>query len=474
MKLFERFSYFLVPSIFQGALSVGMLPVTTYILDPEDYGVFALLTSVTTLISMVATSGAAFLLYAHFPTLSRQERQQLISSILIFGLTLSGMLAIVVYNLWPWIAHMWEALAVVPPQAIILSLIAMLLSVPWTIAYLIIILEGNSRPFALVTICSSVASALCVTVALYVFELGVLSLFLAAVASSLALFIGGLTVLKPHLRLVVTKEWVGKLVRLGLFAAPSSLFEMLQNIVERALLTLHVGFFQLGIYTHAQQYRNLTFMPVKAVSNTIWPTTLAESREVSSQFPRTGEVWNFAYVSITIVGTLFATLGKYLVAGLTHGKFTEASTYVALLMIFLLIQYSGKPQSGVLYAYGQGEFLSKMMIVASGTSIVLMFVFIPLIGIFGALLGLFGQQLLLRIGNHIRARRYRHTPFQDQWVLIGAGLIAFAVIISKLLSLEITGSLLLFSALVLWLSYSARQMIVTTVCQISKTLRAIT
>lgn len=437
MSTKHRFATFLVPSVFQATLSLLILPVTTRILGPEDYGIFALLNSITALGLGLGGVVGTYLLSSFYPLASAAQRAELVSSLLYVGIIVSAAFGAGLLFTWQYAASTWPFLLSVPTSALYWAIAAMVISVPWTIAYVVIILDGAALNFAITTITASIVSAITVIVGLYYFHLGLLSLFLAAFAGSLVMFGGAVKVLLKYLRLRMDRKWLTSILKLGTLAIPANILELVQTTVERSLLLAFGGFQQVGLYSHAQQYKNMTFAATKAVSNSSWPVTLEEARMPDPRFYKTGRIWKAVYVFISILVILFATLGPEIIGAITNGKFKNAGDYAAILILILLVQFSGKPQLGMLYARGQASFLSMLTLVAMAAALPLTIVLIPKWGVPGAMIGITCQMVIFRVGIHLRANALHKTPFQDQWAIKGIVIAAFVICWNEVLHPEL-------------------------------------
>lgn len=455
MKILSRFGFFLLPSVIQGGLSFLMLPVTTFVLDAADFGAFALVSSLLGLGSSLASMGSGYLLSAHFLPSGTAERKGLVSAIFWVNLAVTAAFAAVFLAAWPYFAsHL--GIAAIPLVSILLALSTLGLCLPWNLACEITVLEGKSKVFAAVTIAQSVVAALATVAGLYVFKLGLLSLFIAGALGALVPFAAGLWVLRPFLGFAGAGRWLGSIFRIGPVASMGNLAESLQTFSERSILSSHVGLAQLGVYNNSQQFRQLVFTGVKAVTRSIWPMTLRESREPASGFAKTGKAWSMVHMGLTMAGVFFATLGRDVIGFLTHGKFTAAAPLVTLWMIFLLIKHSGRAELGYLTAHGHSGFVATLTLVTVCCSIPCLYLLVPRFGMSGAFASMLLQDLGFRAGLTLKARSLRDFEFQDAWVVAGSVVIATTLFLSHRLGFGAAGNLALLAAvecLLLWVAY---------------------
>jgi O-antigen/teichoic acid export membrane protein len=464
----KKVSLFLIPSIVQGFLGLIMVPVTTYVLEPEDFGLFALVSSMTALPSAMASMGSGYLLATHYPMLGRSERRAMISTFLLLGLCILLVFTGVALTVGPWLITHSNSAMTDQTAAITLSCLAMLFAYPWGISIDVITLDGNARAFAIVGVAQSIFSSIAIVMSLYILDLGRLSLFVGLLAGSVFQFFGALLVLRPYVTWSIDFKWGRQILGVGIPAAAATVLENVQTIIERYVLTAYAGFSQLGLYYHSQQYRGVVSVPVKAIARSVWPCTLVESKEPSRRFMDTKHAWDVAYVGVTFMGLLFATVGKPLIAWWTHDKFSDAYWIAAVWMVFVLIQNSGKPQTGILYAYGDAVHYSKISVLSCLITIVVLVAAGAVCGLAGVVGAILVQQVLLRTLVQFRARIHYRAPFQDQWVIVGSALIILTLGGAAYFDLQTGERILLFSFTMLILGIAAGSILSET---LYKTLR---
>lgn len=427
----RRAAYYLMPFVFSCLLPLFMIPATTYALDPEDFGLFALASSLAGLGAALSSMGSNLLLSAHFPVADRESRRQLLSTLLLSAMATALLFSILFLALrfFPFIGK--SVIEAVPWRETWLSLGAMLFSVPWLIVGDVLVLEGNSRFFATITISQSLATASATLLSLYGADMGRTSLFIGSCAGALVGCIGAMVVAKPYFRLAVSSIWMKRIFKIGSLSSLGNFAESLQTALERSLLSVHAGMGQLGLYNHSQQYRTMLMALVKAVSRSIWPVTLEESRMGAARFEKTILAWSAIHLALISIGLGFVTLGRYVLEWLSHGKFTEAYSLVVLWVVYLAFKHLGRAELGHLVAMGHGRFLSLLSLVSCGIGIASLFILIPRLGVIGCFLAVYLQDLTYRIGLSFRARKLRPFRFHEFPVLFGSGILIAALWVSR-------------------------------------------
>lgn len=460
MHVSRRFLLYILPTLVSTSLALGTLPLTTYLLDPADFGLLALAWSVVSIGALVGQMGAGFLLAAHFPLVDMHEKREMISTLTFVSMGVVLAFCLAILALWPWIISWLDELRLLPRGSLAIMLLSLVFVVPWGIASQILIIDRRARPFAYYSIGESISRTVAVLAGLYVFDLGVLALFVASAVGQAVLFLGAIMVLGPYLRPVVSVKWLKETIRLGSVTSIGNFIEQAQRSLESVLLGSFSGLSSLGLYTHSLRYKEIAMMVSRAFGNSIWPETLAESRDPESSFRRTKLGWWSIQILIILYGLLFATLGKQLIAVLTHDKFTDAYVLVALSVVVVLIQTAGRPSLGVLYISKQATFLTILKFAMLAVSLPILFFAVPRMGALGVILALAVQYTIHRVAVQLYASRYHKIPFQDGWVIYGSVLIMITVGISVRYDLNLVqgGLVLVFMSALLILA--ARSMVI--------------
>lgn len=420
-----------MPALFQGLVSLAVLPLTTRILGPADYGTFALVAGFTMFGGSIATGSATFLISAQFVSANFDERRDLVTTVLGVTFAIGVLLAVALGVAWIAMPRSMGLADQIGDAAAYCGLLSMLLSIPWSVAYLLQIVSGDPSRYAITILTSTVVGTIATLVSLFVLQIGGLALFAGLVAGSFVQFIGAAVVLRPYMVLRFAPALALRAVRLTFFGLVSNSFDALQVLIERSMLAAYTGLHSLGLYTHAQQYRSGMFLPVKALANAVWPTTLVEAKSPALAFDVTARAWAPGYVLLAFVCIGFACVGRELIGLLTNGKFVDSTPFAVVLVILLLAQFSGRPQLGLLYARDRGEFLSVCTGLSAGAGIVALLVLVPPLGAVGAVIALYVQHFSFRLGVHWRAQEEAKTPFKDMSAVFGGALALLALAVSE-------------------------------------------
>lgn len=422
----DQVGFNLAANIVQGLLSVALLPLATRILGPEEYGAYGMAVVVVALVVALCETGAVYVLYGHYPGLAESDRRALLGSLVFLQLIVGAFAALLLWMVWPLVSAHDAVLTSLYPTELVLACLVVPCRTVWGILSPALIAQRRSNWVAAAVASQALATFSIVLLALFVFSQGRAALFWgnlggAAMSTGVALYALGRSVLTwPRI------EWLKKVAGMTPGAWFAGLAESVRCTVESGMIARVVGSAGLGIYNHARLYHGILMQGTNAFANVLWPIALQEAHVQGNRFAQIRMAWDIVYLCLTIAGVGFAFFGTFIVGWLTNGKFVEAATWVPLLVIYLLIQNSGKPATAVLYAANCGNTYSTMRIFSAGAAIICLMVLVPIAGISGAIAIGILEMMLMRLLVQIKARALRWVPFQDQFVVLGCMLIGAA------------------------------------------------
>jgi O-antigen/teichoic acid export membrane protein len=462
-----RLGLYFLPQLFQVGLPILIFPLVTIVLGAEDFGIYALVTGFTGIGGVLATLGLPYVFSNRFPAANADERCRIATTQLLLCLAAAAVFAVLFVVAWETLAGHWEPVRRVPTSAVILAAAATALGIPWAIALEIIVLTGRARAYAVTTVAQSIATCAAVLTALFVFNLGVVSLFVGLLATALVGLVAALAILAPYMKPLFDRNVAKENFLVGLPLALSNGIDGVLIVVERSLLTGFGGLGMIGIYSHSQQYLNAAAMGAKAITRTVWPTTLAEARAEHSDFPDTRRAWQVFYLGLAAFGVIFAMYGEMFVAWLTNDKMTPAYSLATIWFVLLLLQRSGRPQIGTLYALGRGATVARIHVVGTLFGLGALAALIPVLGIWGAVIAQFARAAAVRIGFELSSRKIRRLPWQDAWALVGGAAISLAILTTENLVLAWPERLAVTALALAVLALCARSVLAETVHYVS-------
>lgn len=449
-----RLALYLGASWFQALIALASIPLTTKILGPADFGVFALLGTLVSLCSVITEAGATILISTHHGALADQEGSAMLAALWRTSLALAIICAAVLWGGCTAAQNTFGALDGVPPSAIVLAALSVIPTAIWTVSYVYLTTNGRAARASALSVAMSLSGVLATQLALYVFRLEATSLYVGSFVGPAVAAIGSL----PNTRWRASQgmaRWYREIWRCAPSSALAGLSISLQAVTERSLLASYAGVSALGLYNHSQQYGTYLTRVVKALTTASWPTALAEARNDPS-FPRIGQLWRSTHAGMVLCGLGAAVIGPEFLSLMTHDKFTAAAPLLPVWITFALLQNSGKAALAVLYSGNRGVVVSRLQIAAALSTAVLFAVLIPALGVIGAVLSVFTVLIGFRISVVLAAARLRTPPFQDQWVVVGCVLLPAVSLACWFFSPGLSVRLIVGGALSIAVAISAR------------------
>jgi O-antigen/teichoic acid export membrane protein len=465
MSFTRRFSLFLIPTIWRSVFSLMILPFTTYRLDAADFGIFAMVTGISSYLTALATGGIGYILHAQYAGAGPDERRRLVTTLafwsFVIGLALAGAMVVTWSSLVYWLGDG----AQVSTEAVWYGAAHVILGVPWVLAITVAAITGRAGIFAIVSLAETTLGPLATLLVLYGLDWDGTSLFAGNVVSTAVTAIGAFWLLRSDLSLRISRSLTRDYFRHLVVTLPAQLVERFRSAAERVLLARYTGLEMVGIFVHSQQYATLGRFGLKALSQAIWSTSLVEAKEPSRRFTKTGQGWTLAHFATALGGIAVTAFSQDFIALLTHGKFTNAYVFASVWIILILLENTGKPMTAILFANKRAAINQNLLLSSALAGLAVLFVATPLWGGWGLVAGTFAQTLGYRLGLRLVARREGNVPFQD-WVAVW-GMLVVAVLLGILVVFKPTlgeRALLALGAVIVLTMLCARSLreIVTT------------
>ena len=443
MSFIGRLSLFMMSGIVATMVGFFQLRLTTRVLGPDDYGAYAIVTSVVLIGTSLNAIGVGYILAAQFPPATQEDRRGMVSTLLLAGLAATVAFDIVVIGAWRSMGLVWRQLETIPLGAVYLGALGLLLSYPWVVAAEVLTLERRAGHFAAITIAQSLVSAAVVLMGIFLLKWRTMALFAGSCAGAGVAGIGAVVALRSYLTPRVERRWLREIGTVGIVSTIGNFGERFYTTAESYVISSGIGLVAMGLFSHARQYRNGLMMGIAGFKRTIWPTTLSEARDLQGKFKKTDEAWAVIQLGLTVAGLLAVSFAERVIDWLTNGKFVAASPLVVIWVLVLLLQSSGPRAFGTVYAFNDGAAVSVLAIAGMGFGLIVLLLLAPRYGVMAAMGAMYLQHLVLRVGVQFRARRFRRDGFGDALPLAGTIIVAGAYAFPLLVELSPVGRLVL-------------------------------
>ena len=284
------------------------LPIYTRLLEPDEFGVLNYLVTLTFFLQAgLLLGGDAALARFHFAARTPEEQARVASTAVLGFALLSTAIALVLLPFSNAVAD-WSfgrdddgvlvALAILTAPPVVVS------------ALLGQVLRNQFRAWTY-TLLNVATAALGISLSLYLVverELGVKGILLGTLVGTLVVLPTRIWVIRASLRLVLSRELLGRLLRFGLPLVPAALALWAFAVSDRIVLGRLSTFEELGLYTVATSVASL-------ITVLFGPFGQAWSPHALETYERDPEHARLLYARVlTVLLAAFATLGVVVTA----------------------------------------------------------------------------------------------------------------------------------------------------------------
>ena len=290
-----------------------------------------------------------------------------------------------------------------------------------------LMLDGRARAFAAVSITRDICGACVVIASLYIWTLGIQSIFLGLAAVAAIDVMLGLRVIHPFLAFRLNSDAV-RMVLSEVHLSVVQIFDAGGKALERAVISHKLGFSTLGIVGHSLSYETIAIAGVKSISRSIWPENLREAEQPRSGFP-IAKIATGIIASICLRAAICAaTIGYDIIGLLTHDKLNGAAYFAAAWILNVSISTTGFAAKAALYVDGKSKLMSTSIVFTRLSSILLLIALIDQIDAAALIVGALVSAVVAKIIIYRGISKYRPIPFQDGIVIlqVGVGYLALA------------------------------------------------
>lgn len=402
----KNFFYYLLPSVVIGILSTFiMVPVTTYYLEPKDFGIFAIVNAIVMPIGPLSSTGVTWVLAGNYYKIEEKERNTLLFNLLVLDFVLKFFWVMVFWFLSSWLLPV--IIKDFENQYLLyfkIILISVLLTALWPTTSYFIILQQKGKLHAMFEIIPWLCGAIATIVSLSVFNLKTLALFLNPLFSGLVSFLIGLWYIKNYIKPAIVKRWMIEIFKVGMPSIPANLVEMLTNISDRFFIQKWLNLSELGIYSHSLSYKTVFTMGTKAFSRSFIPSLLKAFSTNASTDKIERQLKN--WYGLLGIAAVFVTLFSYEIVNiLTHGKFVGAAPLVPIWFFLVLSFTYGISGSQFLFVQKKNQFMMYSGIITGMIFIPITAFSIYKFGLFGAVISIVLSNFCIQVVRTIYAKK---------------------------------------------------------------------
>jgi len=371
-------------SLFLKAVSFFLLPIYTRLLDPSDYGVWALSNVVSSVVSIfISFSIHGFVPVVYFHSSSENERREGIGTIFVTVVLVGGLVSLLLDQLGSYLFSF--VIRDVPFHPYLRIAI-------WTtyfnscgiIPLRLLQMQERSLTYVLLTVSGSILqTGLSLFLALHLG--GVNGLLIGYLIASLIMLMLYLTVVFKDISLAFKKHIFCQAM---VFSAPLILHELSGWILElsdRVILQWYVSLDQVGIYSLAYSYGSLMSLVAYSINIAWVPMLFRVDAEKKDNLPvRLGQLGTYFALILCLVGAFLGLMARPIITMMTSPLYHKASEIAPWIVLGLLLSGLYYFPVNFLFLRKKTVVISLVMILTSLINISLNFWMVPLHGAIAA------------------------------------------------------------------------------------------
>ena len=385
-------------SVLLRGLSFFLLPLYTQYLTPADYGVLAIATSVTALLSVVyplGLHGAVTRLY--FEATEPGERRHRVGVIWATMVVVALAMTLVLHLAGGWLFdrlfidvpfYPYGTLAVWTAFANMLGVVPLML----------LQIEERPRRYVAFSGATTLVTAAAIIWFVVVNGLGATGYLLGALVGS-AIMAGpyvALTLGRVH----VTARWdvVQAALRYGLPLVPHGLASWTIELSDRAILQRFVSLAQLGLYSLAYQFGTIMNILASAINNAWIPFVFRRINEQGDAAkPRLARLSTYFAFALVWIGLGLSLLVEDAIAILTAPPFHAAAEFAPWIIFGCLFQSLYFVPGNLILARGRTSRIALATVLSGALNVALVLLLAPRFGVIAAAWATFASYFLLLV-----------------------------------------------------------------------------
>jgi O-antigen/teichoic acid export membrane protein len=385
--ILRSFSIYLGVSILSGVINfIILVPITTYFLEPSDFGIAALLGVVTALVFPLSSTGSSWVLGAYFLSSRGAERKEMLFNLLCVEGSVRLFSVIALWLAADFILPLLMDRAVNAEdyknffRIILVGGLANAL-IP-TISY-VLILEKQPGLFGAIEVLRLVVSVFATYWIAYTADDKALMLYVPNAIAAVAVAFFTIPLILPRIKFHLSGDWILKSLKMGLPSLPGSYADNVLNSLDKIIIYRMLGLGAVGYYAHSRSYQAVFHMVTKSFTQVINPYLL-EAYTENSSLHSLAKLIRYWFVILSLGGFACGLIIKDFIFVFTHGKFMAAAPLVIGWYIFSIIGVYGIPFTQYLVTKRKSMLIMKIQIFSVFVTVPAIYFGLYFIGIIGA------------------------------------------------------------------------------------------
>lgn len=364
-------------------ISFVLLPVFTYYLSPDDYGILSYTTAVMVFLpqlSMLCLN--SFVLRFFYIRESESDRKKLVGNIFLFTAVLNLLVLFLAYQFIPILLKQFHVKVPWNPY-FKLALIAMFLDVFSIIPLAFYRIQHNAKAFVALSVLKIFIQYLIIVVLIVYYKKGILGYYFGSLIASIPFFIAYWVIIYKQAILNFNYREVKEGLKFSLPLLPGVLAYLVIGFSDRILLEPSVSISTIGIYNIAYTLAFSLNMIMLSVYKAIEPEIFRRYGTVSFEnfINRAKSVFFFTTFCGAMGVSLFSQEFFKIIAPVEYYK---GYLYVPIIMISVIMTGQNILFGGILTAQKNTKIIGVATLIGVLINILFNLFFIPLYGVFAA------------------------------------------------------------------------------------------
>lgn len=414
-----------------------LIPITTYYLNPEDFGALAIISAVTGSLLPLISLGTTWVLGSNYFSLSESERKELAFTVLVLDAILRFILVTILWLLSNTLLPL--IIVVNKPEYVLffkIHLISLMFGVFWPIVSYLLILEKRAGLHASIEIGQTLITTLVTIFLLSVLGLKGITLFLAPLVTNFCSMLVELALVRSQVRARIHARWLKEVWTVGAPSILANTSEAISNSADRFFIQKWDSLTTLGIYSHSQTYGTILKTVNKSFARTVNPSALKAFSIGSDIYPLKVQIRAW-YAILLSIGTLVVLFAHEFIDFLTHGKFVAAAPLVTVWVYLMFSHTLGLSSGQYLLSRQATKTLSLVQMAVSLIFIAVTCIAAYFFGAMGAALSVLISNFCIQLAYIIKARQLG-SPYCDHFFILAPTLfLALLIAVHNMLDVPI-------------------------------------
>lgn len=449
----KNFFYYILPSIVSALIGIFLIPITTFFLDPKDFGIFAILNAFVMPVTALSSTGATWVLGANFFKVHGDEHKSFIFNLLFFDFLLKFL----------WIGVLWFVAPILLPHLVNgyetiyqsffrFSLITIFLSAFTASISYSLVLNRNAKMHTLIEITGPVSSAIITIVCLYFLRLTTISLFIGPLGGEILSAVLGIWIVRNNVKFHLQKKWFKEIFVVGMPSIPMELVNLLANLSDKFFVQRFLNLPSLGIYSHSVNYKSIFGLGFKAFNRVFVPQALEKFSNGGNTEVIRKKIYKWLGLA-ALGGAFIALFSGEIVNVLSHGKFMAAAPLVPLWYLIIFSYGFGTTYQQFLSVKRKNVYMTISGIVTGLFSILLVAFGVWKFGILGAVIGALLANLITQFSFMIYARKLGCSSIGEKAIFCTAAFVFIVYLLNFSFELNLFARVGIFSVLTIAICY---------------------